>query len=451
MAEMRRRTPLNVDAAAECRRLAEQVESRRLGAEMLTLMRDLFPLFRSVTGAGLRETLRRVSRVAPLQVHEVPSGTAVFDWTVPREWMFRSAKLTGPDGELIADAERCNLELVSYSAPFAGRLSLEELQPHLYSLPDQPDLIPYRTTFYRTYWGFCLPHARRQALRPGLYDVKIDTSFFDGSLSYGELVLPGASTDEVLISTHCCHPSLANDNLSGIALTAQLGALLVGLRLRYTYRFLFAPGTIGAITWLALNREKTPRIRHGLVVAGVGNPGPLHYKRSRRGDATIDRAAVNVLAHADTPHVVRDFIPYGYDERQYCSPGFDLPVGSLTRTPFGEYSQYHTSADDLSFVAPEVLAESLRRYLEILEVLEGDRVLRNTSPFGEPQLGKRGLLGGIGGAGSLSPSQMAINWVLNLCDGHSSLLAVAERSGRSFAEIRAAAAALEKAGLLVPA
>ncbi len=418
---------------------------------MLGLVSDLFPLYRSVTGAGLRETLRRVSRVVPLQLHEVPSGTPVFDWSVPKEWAFRSARLTGPDGQVIADAERCNLELVSYSVPLAVRLSLDELQPHLFSLPDQPDLIPYRTSFYEQSWGFCLPHAKRQALRAGLYDVQIDTSLFNGSLTYGELVLPGASGDEVLISTHCCHPSLANDNLSGIALTAQLGKLMAGLALRYTYRFLFAPGTIGSITWLATNREKTARIRHGLVVAGVGNPGPVHYKRSRSGSSVIDRAAVHVLARAGAPYVIRDFIPYGYDERQYCSPGFDLPVGSLTRTPFGEYPQYHTSADDPSFVDPGLLAESLRRCLEILEVLEGDQVLRNTSPFCEPQLGKRDLLGGIGGVGSLGASQMAMLWVLNLSDGQSSLLGVAERSGHSFQEIRIAAEALEAAGLLVPA
>ncbi|HSQ64554.1 MAG TPA: DUF4910 domain-containing protein [Polyangiaceae bacterium] len=418
---------------------------------MLALVQELFPLYRSITGEGLRETLRRVSRLVPLRLHEVPSETPVLDWTVPKEWTFRGARLTGPDGEVIADAQRSNLELVSYSSPFSGRVSLEELQPHLFSLPEQPDLVPYRTSFYRESWGFCLPHARREALRPGTYEVHIDTTLSAGSLTYGELVLPGASSDEVLISTHCCHPSLANDNLSGIALTATLGRLLRGLPLRYTYRLLFVPGTIGAITWLATNREKTSRICHGLVVAGVGNPGPLHYKRSRRGNALVDRAAVHVLAHSGAPHVVRDFIPYGYDERQYCSPGFDLPVGSLTRTPFGEYPEYHTSADDPSFVRPELLADSLRRYLEILEVLEGDRVLRNTSPYGEPQLGKRGLLGGIGGVGSLGASQMALLWVLNLCDGRSSLLDVAERSGHPFSEIRAAAEALEGAGLLLPA
>ena len=252
----------------------------------------------------------------------------------------------------------------------------------------------------------------------------------------------------MLLSAHCCHPSLANDNLSGMVLCATLARLLAGTSPRYTYRFLFVPGTIGSIAWLALNEEKASRIAHGLVAACVGDAGMLTYKRSRRGDAEIDRAAVHVLAQSGQEHRLRDFTPYGYDERQYCSPGFNLPVGSLTRTPHGEYPEYHTSADDPALVKPEMLVDSLRRYLEILEVLEGNRTYVNLSPKGEPQLGKRGLYGSVGGQSHAVASQVAMLWVLNLCDGTRTLLDVAERSRLRFSELRRAAEALRRAGLL---
>ncbi len=435
-------------AAGPIRTLLDGLDPAAVGAEMHALVRGLYPLCRSITGEGLRRSLRALQRVAPLTLHEVPSGTPVFDWVVPREWNLRAARLAGPDGELIVDAERLNLHVLNYSVPFRGRVPLEELERHLHSLPEQPSLVPYRTSYYKEDWGFCLSHRQRLSLRPGTYDVLIDTTLSQGSLTYGEGVVPGSSAQEVLVSAHCCHPSLANDNLSGMVLAVTLARLLGGLAPRYSYRFLFVPGTIGSITWLALNEERARRIVHGLVAACVGDDGRLTYKRSRRGDAEIDRAAIHVLAHSGQDHEVRDFTPYGYDERQYCSPGFDLPVGSLTRTPHGEYPEYHTSGDNPGLVKPERLADSLRRYLEVFEVLEGNLTYLNLLPKCEPQLGKRGLYGPVGGRSHAAADQMALLWVLSLCDGTRSLLDVAERSKQPFPDLRRAARALEAAGLL---
>jgi aminopeptidase-like protein len=440
-----------VSAASHLRALADGVPGGSLGAEMHALVRELYPICRSITGEGVRRSLRLLQRVAPIELREVPTGTRVFDWEVPREWNLRAARLTAPDGEVIADADRLNLHVLNYSAPFRGKVSLEELQRHLHSLPDQPALVPYRTSYYREDWGFCLAHERRVRLRPGEYDVLVDTTLAAGSLTYGELVVPGTSSDEVLFSTHCCHPSLANDNAAGLALAATLARILAGLPLRHGCRFLFVPGTIGAITWLALNEERARRVAHGLVLACPGDAGRLTYKRSRRGSADVDRAAAHVLAHSGEPHEVRDFTPYGYDERQYCSPGFDLPVGSLTRTPHGEYPEYHTSGDAPDLVKPDRLADTLRRCLEILEVVEANEAYVNLSPRCEPQLGRRGLYGSTGGGSHAVASQLALLWVLNLSDGRHTLLDVAERARLPFPEVRVAAEALVRAGLLAGA
>ena len=437
------------DGASEAlRRIIDELDGPSIGAEMYGVIQELYPICRSITGEGLRRSLRILQRIAPLELHEIPSGTQVFDWAVPREWNLRTARITGPDGEVVVDSEGLNLHVVSYSVPFRGKVGREQLEEHLHSLSQQPSLVPYRTSYYKEDWGFCLSHERRARLAPGEYDVFVDTSLSEGSLTYGELVAPGARTDEVLISAHCCHPSLANDNLSGMVLAATLARLVSGLLLRYTYRFLFVPGTIGSIAWLALNEERARRIAHGLVAACVGDAGRLTYKRSRRGNAEIDRSVIQVLMHSGQDHEVRDFTPYGYDERQYCSPGFDLAVGSLTRTPHGEYPEYHTSGDDLSFVKPDRLADSLRRYLEVFEVLEGNRTYLNLSPKCEPQLGKRGLYEPVGGRSHAIAGQMAMLWVLNLSDGAHSLLDVAERSKLPFPAVRSAARALERAGLL---
>ena len=437
-------------AAAGIRRLLEGLDDARLGEQMHGLVAELFPICRSITGDGVRQSLRILQRTVSLRMDEVPSGTPVFDWVVPREWNIHEAWVKGPSGEVVIDFKRSNLHVLSYSIPFHGRVSLDELKRHLHSLPDQPSLIPYRTSYYREDWGFCLSHDELQRLPPGEYEVHVDSSLRNGALTYAEHVIPGASTDEVLVSCHCCHPSLCNDNVSGMVLSATLAHLLGELRPKLTYRFLFVPGTIGSITWLARHEEQVHRIKHGLVVACVGDAGPMNYKRSRRGDAEIDRAVEHVLAHAGKPFSVRDFTPYGYDERQYCSPGFDLPVGSLTRTPHGEYPEYHTSGDDLGLFRPAALVDSLRRYLEVFEVLEGNGTYLNLSPKCEPQLGKRGLYDALGGRSHAVAGQMAMLWVLNLSDGHHSLRAIAERARVPFHVLRAAADVLEAHGLLVP-
>ena len=350
--------------------LKSEIEPAAIGASMHELIRQLYPICRSITGDGVRETLGILGSQVPLEIKEVPTGTEVFDWTVPREWNIRRAWIKGPDGSTVLDFEDSNLHVLNYSVPVHEKIGLSELREHLFTLPEQPDWVPYRTSYYSERWGFCMTQNQFDSLPEGEYEVLIDSSLEDGSLTYGETVLPGETADEVLLSCHVCHPSLCNDNLSGIALVTFLAKHLQVCSRRYTYRFLFIPGTIGAITWLALNESQAGRIRHGLVVACVGDPGSLTYKRSRQGTAEIDRAVAHVLGQSDMPSEILDFSPYGYDERQFCSPGFDLAVGSLTRTPHGRYPEYHTSADDSELLQPEALADSFTTYLSVLNVLE---------------------------------------------------------------------------------
>ena len=411
------------------------------GEEMHAFVRELYPLCRSITGDGVRASLEILSRTLPLTVHEVPSGTRVLDWTVPLEWNIRDAWIKSSRGEKIVDFRRSNLHVMGYSVPVRARLPLSELKGHLHSLPEHPDWIPFRTSFYDEQWGFCLSDRQLAALTEDDYEVCIDSTLAPGHLTYGECVLAGDSSDEVLISCHVCHPSLCNDNLSGMVVAAFLGRALSARPRRYTYRFLFIPGTIGSITWLARNEASVARIRHGLVLTCVGDPGQPTYKRSRRGDAEVDRVVAQVLLHRAPAHEILEFVPWGYDERQYGSPGFDLPVGCLMRTPHGCFPEYHTSADDLSLVRPQPLAESLALCEEIVASLEANRVYLNRNPKGEPQLGKRGLFGPVGGQRRGS-DDLALLWVLNLADGRHSLLDVAERSGLSMALIRDAAARL---------
>jgi aminopeptidase-like protein len=420
------------------------------GKAMMALAHELFPICRSITGNGVRQTLEILRRFIPLEVNEVPSGTAVLDWTVPREWNIRNAYIASEDGTHVVDFSANNLHVVQYSPPLDAVMPLAELRPHLHTLPDQPDWIPYRTSYYSENWGFCLTHRRLSSLADGLYHVVIDSDLVPGHLSYGELFIPGEIDDTVLFSCHICHPSLANDNLSGIAVATMLARYLKTLRLRYSYRFLFIPGTIGSLTWLARNGEKAERIVHGLVLSCLGDAGGMTYKQSRRGDAPIDRIVAHVLAHDQVPHRITPFVPYGYDERQYCSPGFNLPVGCLMRTPNGEYPEYHSSADNLSLLRPESLAHSLAVLQRIVTVIEGDAVYRSRNPKGEPQLGRRGLYATMGGQREQNYDQMALLWVLNLADGHHSLLDMVERAGVPFASIRAAADALIAAELLEP-
>jgi aminopeptidase-like protein len=422
-----------------------------VGEELYKLVAELYPICRSITGDGVRRTLEIVDReVGGLEVSEVPTGTQVLDWTVPREWNVRDAWVADAAGRRVIDFQASNLHLVGYSVPVCATMPLAELREHLFTLPDQPDWVPWRTSYYAERWGFCASQRLVDGLPDGDYQVCVDTTLTDGHLTYGEHLVEGQTTDEVLVSCHVCHPSLANDNLSGIAVATRLARLLAERRPRprYSYRFLFAPGTIGAISWLTRNEDRLDRVRHGLVLACVGDPGGFTYKRSRRGDAEIDRVVAHVLGRSGRPHRLVDFSPYGYDERQFCSPGFDLPVGSLSRTPYAQYPEYHTSADDLNLVGPVQLQESLELCREIVGVLEGNRRYLNLSPKGEPQLGRRGLYGTIGGRSDAEERQMAMLWVLNQSDGQHSLLDVAERSGLPFALLAEVAATLEEAGLL---
>jgi aminopeptidase-like protein len=420
------------------------------GEELYKLVAELYPICRSITGDGVRRTLEIVDReIGGLEVHEVPTGTQVLDWTVPREWNVRDAWVADAAGRRVIDFQASNLHLVGYSVPVRATMGLAELKEHLFTLPDQPDWVPWRTSYYAERWGFCASQRLVDGLPEGDYEVCVDTTLADGHLTYGEHLVEGRTDEEVLASCHVCHPSLANDNLSGIAVATRLARRLAeGGRPRYSYRFLFAPGTIGAITWLAGNEDRLGRVRHGLVLACVGDPGGFTYKRSRRGDAEIDRVVAHVLGRSGRPHQLVDFSPYGYDERQFCSPGFDLPVGSLSRTPYARYPEYHTSADDLDLVGPAQLQESLELCWEVVGVLEANRRHVNLSPKGEPQLGRRGLYGSIGGRSDAEERQMAMLWVLNQSDGTHSLLEVAERSGLPFALLAEVAATLEEAGLL---
>lgn len=434
---------MNVAAATE-------VSRGSVGDELHRFITGLYPICRSITGDGARATLRAISERIPLRITEVASGTEVFDWTVPKEWNIRDAYIKTRGGERVVDFQRLNLHVVNYSVPVQAVMPLEELKTHLHTIPEKPDWVPYRTSYYKEDWGFCLSHNQLLGLADEDYEVSIDASLKDGHLSYGECYVPGESRDEIFVTCHICHPSLANDNLSGIAVAAFVAEQVLQMdRRRYSYRFLFAPGTIGAITWLAQNRDKVANIRHGIVLTGVGAGESFCYKKSRRGDTEMDRVAAQVLRHTGEPSEIVAFSPYGYDERQYCSPGFNLPVGCLMRSVWGTYPEYHTSADNLDFVRPEKLEGSLRVVRDIVDTLERNRSYRNLQPFCEPQLGKRNLYPSGGGK---APGEeiTARLWVLNCSDGEHSLLDIAERSGMSFAAIHEAAQALCNGGLLSP-
>lgn len=418
------------------------------GVRLRAFMQELFPICRSITGDGVRETLAAVQARVPLEINEVASGTEVLDWTVPDEWNIRDAYIA-KGGRRVVDFDASNLHLVGYSEPFRGTVSLKELRPRLHSLPDHPSWVPYRTSYYSRTWGFCLSHEQLDRLGDGDYEVVVDSTLAPGSLTYGECFLPGEREDEVLLTTHVCHPSLANDNLSGIAVMTELGALLQNARRTYSYRLLFIPGTIGSITWLARNKQRVEKIAAGLVLACLGDRAPLTYKRSRRGDAWVDRAATHALRQIDRDARIVDFDPWGWDERQFNSPGFNLPVGCLSRSREGEYEEYHSSADSIDLISPDSLEEALSAVLELIHVVEMDGCYLNLAPEGEPQLGKRGLYPTVGGPAA-EREQLAMLWVLNQSDGQHSLLEIAERSGLPLSLISDVTLRLVAAELLRP-
>ena len=419
-----------------------------IGEELYQLISQLYPICRSITGNGFRETLKIIQKHIPLEIHEVPTGTQVFDWTIPKEWNIKDAYIKNSQGEKIVDFANSNLHIMNYSIPVHKKLSLGELKEHFFTLPEYPDWIPYRTSYYQEMWGFCLSHNQYLQLEDEEYEVYIDSSLEPGYLSYGEYFIPGKTADEVLISCHACHPSLCNDNLSGISIAVFLAKHLSQFTPHYSYRFIFIPGTIGSITWLAINEKNVSAIKHGLVLTCLGDSGNFTYKKSRRGDAEIDNIVSYVLSNSNQQDKVIDFFPYGYDERQYCSPGFNLPVGCLMRSPHNSFPEYHTSADDLTFVQPQYLGESFTKCISIVSILENNQAYYNKNPKCEPQLGKRGLYEADTDSQKRRLNRMAILWVLNLSDGDYTLLDIAKKSGIAFDEIKQAADVLLRYDLL---
>ncbi|HED36477.1 MAG TPA: DUF4910 domain-containing protein [Gammaproteobacteria bacterium] len=419
-----------------------------IGKQLHAFAERMYPVCRSITGQGVRDTLEMIREEIPLTVHQVVSGTQVFDWRVPREWNIKDAYIKNSKGEKVIDFKNNNLHVVSYSMPVNMTMSLSDLRKHLHTLESQPDSIPYRTSYYNESWGFCLSHNQLSTMPEDNYQVFIDSSLEEGVLNYGEYYIAGESKEEILFYTHICHPSLCNDNLSGISTVTHLAKMLTGQKLNFSYRFVFAPGTIGSISWLSVNERILPNIKHGLVVALVGDSGKLHYKRNRNLSSEIDRVVCKALEDSNKEFEILEFSPYGYDERQFCSPGINLDVGRLTRTPDNCYPEYHTSADNLDFIKADKLAESLQFIMHVIGILENNKTYINTSPKGEPQLGKRGLYDKTGGKKGVQQNAFAMLWILNQSDGKHSLLDIAIRSGLSFDTISNASKDLINCGLL---
>jgi aminopeptidase-like protein len=419
-----------------------------IGSGMMKLITDLYPVCRSITGNGVRDTLRYIEGLVPLEITEIPTGTKIFDWEIPKEWNISDAYVIDPKGQKIIDFKKLNLHVLNYSTPINQKMDFEDLKKHLFSIPEKPDLVPYRTSYYSENWGFCLSHNQLQQLEAGKYEVVIDSSLKAGHLTYGEILLKGKTDEEILISTHICHPSLANDNLAGNAVCAYLAKYLKNTDHYYSYRFIFIPGTIGAIAWLAQNEDKIHKIKYGLVTSLLGIDSLFTYKRTRSGNTNIDKIVEYILDKEYPDHKVINFIPYGYDERQFCSPGINLAVGNLTRIPYSEYPEYHTSADNVSFISEKALVDSYNIFKRVFQFIEADRKFLNLFPKGEPQLGKRGLYDNVGGRNDSKILQLAFLWVLNFSDGNNTLVDIAIRSDMTIDIIDEAASMLLDKGLL---
>jgi len=421
------------------------------------MLQALFPLCRSITGNGTRGTLRLLREVVEFQICEVPTGTRCYDWTIPDEWNVRDAYVADTKGRRVIDFKVNNLHLVNYSTPFQATLTYDELAPHLYTLQDLPMAVPYRTTYYNRAWGFCLAHEEYLKLNhKEKYTVVVDTTLSPGSLSYGEAVLPGQSGQEYLISTYVCHPSLANDNLSGVVLWTLLLRELCKRPRRHTYRFVIAPETIGALAYISRNETAIRALSGGFVLATVAGPGRIGYKPSWRGDSLIDQAARLALHELGLDYVEYPFDVNGSDERQYSAPGLRVPMGTICKDKYYEYTYYHTSLDNLDFVRSGALVETLKVYLSAIEKLEENHTYRSLNPMGEPMLGKRGLYPELGGglrqkvaAGQPSARLLdAMRWILFYADGQTSLLKIAEQTGMPMSLLTGAAQKLVEAALL---
>lgn len=419
-----------------------------VGRQMHDFVANLFPICRSLTGNGVRQTLAEIrSHLPALTIHEVPSGTQAFDWVVPDEWNISGARLTGPDGRVVVDFYDHNLHVVGYSEPVDCTLPLEQLQGHLYSLPELPDAIPYVTSYYRQNWGFCLPSRVRDSMPPGDYHAKIDSVLAPGSLTYGEMLLPGETKQEVFLSTYVCHPSMANNELSGPAVTTWLVKWLMKQKRRFSYRVVFIPETIGSIVYLSRNLETMRRnVIAGFNISCVGDDRCYSYLPSRNGNTLSDRVARHVLERVDSTYKRYTYLDRGSDERQYCAPGVDLPICSVMRSKYGCYPEYHTSADDLSLVTPTGLEGAYVALKSCLELLEANRVWR-ASVLCEPQLGKRGLYPTTSTRESGASMQTMMD-LLAYVDGHRDLLDIAEVINADFQECAGTAAKLAEHGLL---
>lgn len=419
------------------------------GMEMYALIQELYPICRSISGNGVAQTIELMKKHLPLTVKQYPTGLKCFDWEIPNEWNVTVAWIKDEGGNAIVDFSKNNLHVLGYSEPIDAWMSLDELKPHIHTLPHRPNAIPYITSYYQRQWGFCMAHDDFLSLKDGKYHVKIESRLSAGNILVSEALLPGKSDKEILISSYYCHPSIAHDSLSGVAVAMQLYRHLASMDRHYTYRFLFIPETIGAVAYLSDNKDHVLNNVHaGFVVTCVGDTKPFTYKRSRRGNHEVDRITENILKHSGFSYSVRDFWPAGSDERQYCSPGFNLPVGSLLRSVYGEYPEYHTSDDNMSFISPQGLQESYDMYVQILNALEGNGVYVNQNPYCEPQLSKRNLYPTLMGEGARSREVQGRLWLLNYSDGKHSLIDIAEKMDVSVLDLIQFAKPLCDAGLL---
>jgi aminopeptidase-like protein len=401
--------------------MAEPMDFDNCGNNMHRLMTELFPICRSITGNGVRESLKIIRNHIPLATFEVPTGTKVFDWTVPKEWNIRDAYFLDEHGNKFANFKENNLHVLGYSIPVDKTVTFNELQEHLYSRDDQPNAIPYVTSYYEERWGFCIAHEQRSKLKEGNYRVYIDSELKEGFLTYGELIIPGASTQEVFLSTYSCHPSMANNELSGPVVTTFLAKWIASKPRRYTYRIVFIPETIGSITYLSRNLDHMKKnIVAGFNVTCAGDDRAFSYLPSRSGSTLADKAALNLMSFQYPDFIRYSFLDRGSDERQYCSPGVDLPVVSLMRSKYRTYPEYHTSLDNLDFVTPAGLQGGYMMLRHCIELLERNKVYRATC-LCEPQLGRRGLYPTIGTGDSL-PQVCEMMNVLAYADGSHDLI-----------------------------